>query len=336
MNDTKNNLQSTTNGGGVEAVPAGLEWRERPVGEVLAMWLSRYNSPATRRAYGDDVRAYLASAGMVTAGEVLATSPADAMAAVGAFLASHRRTVPGDAGRIENPRTVNRKAASVSAFYEFLRSAGAYPVNPVKLAHRKVREPGYSTTASLSRGQLSDLLRIARDRVPDGQKQHRDYLALACLFGLAMRVSELASVRWPDIDLAAGVVTTHGKGGKALVKPLPPALVASFAEYREKYGQPSAFVFAPFRGRGGAVLDKRPDPTAFRDVVRDAARRAGIEKPISPHSLRKTFVELALADNVPVTNVMRGTGHGSPAMVAYYDQKDAREHNAINDMAKFL
>lgn len=53
---------------------------------------------------------------------------------------------------------------------------------------------------------------------------------------------------------------------------------------------------------------------------------------ISPHSFRKTFVELALQKDIDIIKIMNATGHSSMKMIKYYQSLDKIKHNAINEM----
>jgi integrase len=57
-----------------------------------------------------------------------------------------------------------------------------------------------------------------------------------------------------------------------------------------------------------------------------------IDKKITPHSFRTTFVKLALDKNCTDIEIMNATGHGSAQMVKYYDARSPIEVNAANAM----
>ena len=59
-------------------------------------------------------------------------------------------------------------------------------------------------------------------------------------------------------------------------------------------------------------------------------------KTITPHSLRKTFIELALADGEPLQAIMNATGHARPEMLRYYAKRDRLRDNAIHQVARYL
>lgn len=60
------------------------------------------------------------------------------------------------------------------------------------------------------------------------------------------------------------------------------------------------------------------------------------EKNITPHSLRKTFIELALNNNEDFISIINATGHATVEMVKYYDTRDCLKNNAIHSIARSI
>ncbi len=60
------------------------------------------------------------------------------------------------------------------------------------------------------------------------------------------------------------------------------------------------------------------------------------EKKITPHSLRKTFIELALDNGDNLISIANATGHNSIDMISYYDTRDKLKNNAINSLAGLI
>ena len=59
-------------------------------------------------------------------------------------------------------------------------------------------------------------------------------------------------------------------------------------------------------------------------------------KNITPHSLRKTFIELALDNGDDLIAICNATGHESVEMVKYYDTRDRLKNNAINSLSGLI
>ena len=77
-------------------------------------------------------------------------------------------------------------------------------------------------------------------------------------------------------------------------------------------------------------ISKPLSSTQINRIVETIVQEVIPEKHITPHSFRKTFIELALSNNVSLVDIMNGTGHSSVEMVKYYDSRSKLDNNAIN------
>jgi integrase/recombinase XerD len=102
-----------------------------------------------------------------------------------------------------------------------------------------------------------------------------------------------------------------GKGGKAAIIPLPPKVARAVDP-------------APAERLGGPVLlsrsGQRLDRHSATRIVRRVARRAGIIKHISPHSLRHSFITAALDAGVPLRDVQIAVRHADPRTTTRRDE----------------
>lgn len=127
------------------------------------------------------------------------------------------------------------------------------------------------------------------------------------------RVSELAALSWKDLKPrrgGGGQVTFYGKGGKTRTVLLKPPIWVAVMSLRDK-----AAADAPvFKSRVGGHLDE----SQILRVVKAAAKRAGIDKPISPHWLRHCHASHALDNGAPVHLVQVSLGHSNIATTSRY------------------
>jgi integrase/recombinase XerD len=142
----------------------------------------------------------------------------------------------------------------------------------------------------------------------------RDRALLRLLYGLGVRATEAATLRWKDLQNRgdqAGQATIFGKGGKTRVVFVPPALWAELVALR-----------AGTVSDGGPVfMSKRGSPLSYSQIlriVRRAADRAGIEKKVSPHWLRHAHASHALDRGAPIHLVQATLGHASVATTGRY------------------
>jgi integrase/recombinase XerD len=135
------------------------------------------------------------------------------------------------------------------------------------------------------------------------------------------RVSEAVNADIDDLDTERGhrVLRIVRKGGRAAVLPLAPRTVTALeAAIGDRTTGPI------FVGRGANRLGPR---TAYYLVCR-VARAAGIDKHLTPHSLRHGFVTLALEAGATLTDVQDAAGHADPRTTRRYDRARHRLDHA--------
>jgi integrase/recombinase XerD len=156
----------------------------------------------------------------------------------------------------------------------------------------------------LSREEVKTLLEAPKNL------RHRTLLAL--LYGSGLRVSELIQLRVSDIDSARKVVhVRHGKGGKDRQTLLPAKLLELLRCYWRSH-RPSNWLFP-------SADSTRPiSPKAVFLACRQAAKRAGISKPVHPHSLRHAFATHLLEAGVNLRTIQILLGHAHLETTARY------------------
>lgn len=151
------------------------------------------------------------------------------------------------------------------------------------------------------------------------EEHPRNRALLRTLYNLGVRVSELSALKVRDValrtdpktGLEAAQVTVVGKGEKERVLLMTPG---TWAEVRPlvEGGVPDDPVFRSRKG-GGPL-----DPSWILRLVRRAARRAGLQKPVSPHWFRHAHASHALDAGAPIHLVQRDLGHESLATTSQY------------------
>ena len=155
--------------------------------------------------------------------------------------------------------------------------------------------------------------------------------ALACLLALnALRVSEACGTDLSDLALANGhrVVRIVGKGNQPALIPLAPRTARAIdAAVGERTDGPL------LARKDGSRLDRH----AAGRMVRRLARRAGIDKPISPHSLRHAAITAALDAGCSLRDVQDFARHADPCQTRRYDRaRGALDRNPTYIVATYL
>ena len=202
--------------------------------------------------------------------------------------------------------TVARRLSTVAGFYRFAVIDGLVEHSPAEFV-RRPKIDTESTTLGLDRMELGAFIAQGAAGSPVDH-------AVACLLGLlGLRVSEACGIDIDDLGIQRGhrTVTVLGKGSKLAVIPMPPRVAR-------------AVDMAAGERRSGPLLlaqsGLRLNRHAATRIVRRLAKKAGITKSISPHSLRHSFITAALDAGVPLRDVQIAARHSDPRTTTRYDR----------------
>ena len=257
--------------------------------EVIQVWLATKISSATRRAYAREIARFLAFVRKPIASVTLADMQiyADTLARSGLKIASQ-----------------NRALISVKSLLSFAQESGYLTYNvgvAVKLRpHRDSLAQRF-----LEESEVAKLIEAA----PPG----RNRVLLKLLYVSGVRVGELCGLKWCDAlpRQSGGQITVFGKGGKTRTILLK---LKVWEQLLSLQGAARA-VDSIFRSRnGGGQLDS----SQVRRIVYAAARKAGLEKKVSPHWLRHAHASHALERSAPLHLVQATLGHASIATTGRY------------------
>jgi len=213
--------------------------------------------------------------------------------------------------------SVSRRLVAIKVFFAFLLQEGLLGTNVAEaMDSPKLWKilPGV-----LSMREVERLL-----QVPAGEDRAllRDKALLELLYASGLRVSELAGLRMEDLHLEEGYLRCLGKGSKVRVVPFGEqarlALQRYLADARPRYARPNgdSRVFLSTRGTGFTRQ-------GLWKLIGQHARRAGIEKPVHPHTLRHSFASHLLANGAPLRVIQEMLGHADIATTQIYTHVDA-------------
>lgn len=265
-----------------------------------SFWLERGGSEHTLQAYGADLRGlarYLA----VHKKDLLNVQRADLLG----YLA--HRVHEGT-----KSRSTARLLSSVRRFYQYLIRQGRISADPSALI--EAPKLGRPLPKSLTESDVESLLAVPLVSEPLGL---RDRTMLELIYACGLRVSELVELRLDQINLNQGLVRIMGKGGKERLVPMG----EESQEWLQRYlqhtrselldGQMSDAVFVTRRG-GGMTRQ------AFWHMIKRYALQAGINKPISPHTLRHAFATHLLNHGADLRVLQMLLGHSDLSTTQIY------------------
>ena len=265
-----------------------------------AVWMERGLSANTLAAYRADLVAlsrWLAGQGIV----MQATTRADLLGFI--------------AWRVERgarPRSTARQLSSFRRFFRHLLREGVIRDDPTaQIAMPKI---GRSLPKSLSEEEVESLLNAPLVTDPLGS---RDRTMLEVLYATGLRVSELVSLKYSQLNMNQGVVRIIGKGDRERMIPLGEEAVRWLKEFLGS-------------ARNEILLDRTTDylfPTrrgdrmtrqAFWHIIKRYARKSSIDKELSPHTLRHAFATHLLNHGADLRVVQMLLGHSDLSTTQIY------------------
>ena len=221
--------------------------------------------------------------------------------------------------------TVARCAATVRNFYSLLCSRGILDENPsseIKADKVVAKAPEILTNEEID-------LFLKQPRCVD-VKGYRDHAMLELMYATGMRVSELLDLNVQDVNLGAELVRIAGDKKERLV-PMYPTAVKALREYLELI-RPQMVLYedepALFVNVDGARMSRQ----GFWKIVKAYAKSAGIQKDITPHTLRHSFATHLLENGADLRSVQELMGHSDISSTSFYtkliakDLKDVYNH----------
>jgi integrase/recombinase XerD len=150
---------------------------------------------------------------------------------------------------------------------------------------------------------------------------------LMTLYGTGMRRAELAHLKVSDIDSQRMIIrVVAGKGGKDRDLPLSPALLEILREYW-RWRKPRLYLF-PTRTCRQRFDQPISDKTVWI-ACSEAARRAGISKRVTPHTLRHSWATHLLEAGTDLRTIQVLLGHGDLETTAQYLHLSQRHLQAV-------
>jgi len=265
---------------------AGQGSRASSDDQLIAIWLHG-RSAHTQRAYRADIARFRAGAGKPL--------PAITLADLQNFADSL-----GDLAATSRYRALS----AVKSLLGFGHQLGYLPFD----VGRALRLPAV-------RNRLAERILPEADvhRMLSLEPDERNRALLLVLYASGGRVSEVCNLCWRDVQANGdgAQLTVFGKGGKTRAIQIPASVAGLLSNLRSNASDEDPI----FRSRKGG---KAIQPVGVLRIVRHAARRAGIELPVSPHWLRHAHASHALDRGAPIHLVQATLGHASITTTSLY------------------
>jgi len=212
--------------------------------------------------------------------------------------------------------SIRRAVSSIRSYFGFLLEEGVIASDPTE----RLEPPrGWRKLPHvLSPDQA---IALVESPLPEHPSYWRDRAILELLYATGIRVSELVTARIADLDPDEGLMTVMGKGSRQRIVPVGHAALEAVRRYLEGV-RPE---LERGEGRGILFLNRQGRPLSRMSVwnlVREAARRAGITATVSPHTLRHTFATHLLERGADLSAVQELLGHADISTTQIYTHVD--------------
>ncbi len=219
------------------------------------------------------------------------------------------------AKRVESgakPRSTARQLSSFRRFFRYIMREGMRADDPT--AEIAMPRIGRSLPKTLTEEEVDSLLHAPNTDEPLG---HRDRAMLELLYATGLRVSELINLRMSQVNFNQGVLRIVGKGDRERLIPLGDESQRWLRDFSDSsrmeilLERQTDYLFPTRRG-------DRMTRQAFWHIIKRYAKKAGIEKKLSPHSLRHAFATHLLNRGADLRVVQLLLGHSDLSTTQIY------------------
>lgn len=214
--------------------------------------------------------------------------------------------------------TIKRRIACLKLFFRWLQQEEIIPHSPFDGLHERIRLPK-RLPRSLAREEIAKLMTVVSG---DGGEYHENCYqqaaaktAVRLLLATGIRVGELVNISLPDLDLADGRISIHGKGDRQRLVYVFESSMQRMLENYHALRQRQPFVTQKlFTSPTGIPLTT----PKIREALGKFATQAGIVRRVTPHMLRHTAATRLLEAGVDIRYVQKLLGHQSISTTEIY------------------
>lgn len=220
-------------------------------------------------------------------------------------------------------RSLQRWLSAVRSFYRYLIQLRLCQHNPA-VDIRAPKSPRRLPDA-MDVDEISQLLRIP----DDSELARRDQAILELFYSSGLRLSELATLQWRDLDLSEGLVRVTGKGQRTRIVPVGAHARKALQQWQRDHPEPFNQQAYIFPGRKGRHLSQR----AIQLRLDYWARQLGLTQGVHPHKLRHSCATHLLESSGDLRAVQEFLGHTDISTTQIYTHLDFQHLAKVYDKA---
>ena len=283
-----------------------MEWRKLIIDYEFYLKIERGLTENTVKNYCSDI---IALAQFISTNNILEKPKDCSKETLQQFIYQQSKSI--------SPNSQARKISSIKSFFNFLIFEELRINSPADLLEGP--KLGRKLPATLNLIEIEKILNSIDLHSPNG---YRNRAIIETLYGSGLRVSELVNLTLSNVFFKEDIIRVTGKGEKERLVPL--------GSYSKKYIQIYVEEIRSlkkikktdydilFLNRNGKKITR----AMIFTIVKDSAKKAGIEKKISPHTLRHSFATHLLENGADLRSIQLLMGHESITTTEIYTHLD--------------
>ncbi len=215
-----------------------------------------------------------------------------------------------------HPRSQARIISGIKSFYRFLLLDDYITTDPTELLESP--KIGLKLPEVLTVNEINNILDTIDLSLPEGQ---RNRAMLEVLYSCGLRVSELTTLRYPDVYFEEGFIKVEGKGSKQRLVPISETAIHEIKNYlydRNLIQVKKGFEDVLFLSRRGTSLSR----IMVFHIIKQQTEKAGIPKNVSPHTFRHSFATHLLEGGANLRAIQEMMGHEKITTTEIYTHID--------------
>jgi len=188
----------------------------------------------------------------------------------------------------------NQMVCALRFYFGYVREC-SWPITHIPFQRKRKSLPSV-----LCRQEITQLLEVAK-------RNPKHHAIVATLYSTGLRIEELVNLKVADIDKANMLIhVRQGKGGKDREVQLSESLREILRNYyRSCLVKPTSFLFPSLR------CEKHLDKSGIQRIIPSLAKKAGIKKTVTPHTLRHCFATHLLEEGTDLRTIQVLLGHAN-------------------------
>ncbi|HMY80702.1 MAG TPA: tyrosine-type recombinase/integrase [Candidatus Absconditabacterales bacterium] len=185
----------------------------------------------------------------------------------------------------------------------------------------------------LTEGEVQSIVNAPDEREKKPLKQARDRAILHMLYGSGLRVSEICNMKVSDIQADSNQFSVVGKGRKLRAVFMTQSALQALSKRIETRPEGGEYLFVGISHNLKGIVGSKPlSRNVIEELVRHYAKLQGIQKKVTPHTLRHSFATSLIKKGADIRSVQTLLGHSSITTTQIYTHVDDKYLKGVHEL----